>query len=162
TESAVRRDVRMSSPAIEILGAREHNLRGIDVRVPLGALTVITGVSGSGKSSLAFDVFYTEGQRRYGESFSTYSRQFVVRRAAPAPQRRARTAHHPPVAGRAGGPPPGGLRARPPLRRHGGAQGARDPAARRRRADGRAGPTPAPRRGARTARRIARAGLRAR
>src|SRR5881296_2251897 len=74
---------RMSSPAIEILGAREHNLRGIDVRVPLGALTVITGVSGSGKSSLAFDVLYAEGQRRYVESFSTYARQFLDRMDKP-------------------------------------------------------------------------------
>jgi len=73
----------MSSPAIEILGAREHNLRGIDVRVPLGALTVITGVSGSGKSSLAFDVLYAEGQRRYVESFSTYARQFLDRMDKP-------------------------------------------------------------------------------
>ncbi|TMA51964.1 MAG: hypothetical protein E6J75_17550, partial [Deltaproteobacteria bacterium] len=61
----------MSPAAIEIFGAREHNLRGFDVRVPLRALTVITGVSGSGKSSLAFDVLYAEGQRRYVESFST-------------------------------------------------------------------------------------------
>src|SRR5881296_3276646 len=74
---------RMSSPAIEILGAREHNLRGIDVRVPLRALTVITGVSGSGKSSLAFDVLYAEGQRRYVESFSTYARQFLDRMDKP-------------------------------------------------------------------------------
>ncbi|TMB03306.1 MAG: excinuclease ABC subunit A, partial [Deltaproteobacteria bacterium] len=73
----------MSSPAIEILGAREHNLRGIDVRVPLRALTVITGVSGSGKSSLAFDVLYAEGQRRYVESFSTYARQFLDRMDKP-------------------------------------------------------------------------------
>ncbi|TMA50269.1 MAG: excinuclease ABC subunit A, partial [Deltaproteobacteria bacterium] len=67
----------------EILGAREHNLRGIDVRVPLRALTVITGVSGSGKSSLAFDVLYAEGQRRYVESFSTYARQFLDRMDKP-------------------------------------------------------------------------------
>src|SRR5437667_10213420 len=69
----------MSSPAIGILGAREHNLKGVDVRVPIGALTVVTGVSGSGKSSLAFDVLYAEGQRRYVESYSTYSRQFLDR-----------------------------------------------------------------------------------
>src|SRR5437773_9835967 len=73
----------MSSPAIEILGARERNLKGIDVRVPLRALTVVTGVSGSGKSSLAFDVLYAEGQRRYVESFSTYARQFLDRMEKP-------------------------------------------------------------------------------
>src|SRR2546422_10310331 len=77
----------MSSPAIEILGAREHNLRGIDVRVPLRALTVITGVSGSGKSSLAFDVLYAEGQRRYVESFSAYARQFLDRMEKPHVER---------------------------------------------------------------------------
>ena len=73
----------MSSSAIEIVGAREHNLKGIDVSVPTGALTVITGVSGSGKSSLAFDVLYAEGQRRYVESFSTYARQFLDRMEKP-------------------------------------------------------------------------------
>src|SRR3989449_10315779 len=73
----------MSSPAIEILGAREHNLRGIDVRVPLRALTVITGVSGSGKSSLAFDVLYAEGQRRFLDCLPTYARQFIRPLARP-------------------------------------------------------------------------------
>src|SRR6185436_13277453 len=73
--------------AIEIVGAREHNLKGIDVRVPLRALTVITGVSGSGKSSLAFDVLYAEGQRRYVESFSTYARQFLDRMDRPQVER---------------------------------------------------------------------------
>ncbi len=73
----------MDEPAIEIVGAREHNLKGIDVRVPLHALTVVTGVSGSGKSSLAFDVLYAEGQRRYVESFSTYARQFLDRMEKP-------------------------------------------------------------------------------
>src|SRR5262245_50547189 len=73
----------MDVPAIEIVGAREHNLRGIDARVPLGALTVVTGVSGYGKSSLAFDVLYAEGQRRYVESFSTYARQFLDRMDKP-------------------------------------------------------------------------------
>ncbi|MFM7710721.1 MAG: excinuclease ABC subunit UvrA [Ferruginibacter sp.] len=62
---------------IEILGAREHNLKGIDVTIPRNQLVVITGVSGSGKSSLAFDTIYNEGQRRYMESFSAYARQFV-------------------------------------------------------------------------------------
>src|SRR5207245_11526073 len=73
--------------ALHIFAAREHNLRGIDVRVPLRALTVITGVSGSGKSSLAFDVLYAEGQRRYVESFSTYARQFLDRMDKPRVER---------------------------------------------------------------------------
>ncbi|NLD53259.1 MAG: excinuclease ABC subunit A, partial [Burkholderiaceae bacterium] len=62
---------------ILIIGAREHNLRGIDVRIPRNRLTVITGLSGSGKSSLAFDTLYAEGQRRYVESLSAYARQFL-------------------------------------------------------------------------------------
>jgi excinuclease ABC subunit A len=62
---------------IEILGAREHNLKNIDLRLPSGKLIVITGVSGSGKSSLAFDTIYAEGQRRYMETFSSYVRQFI-------------------------------------------------------------------------------------
>jgi len=62
---------------IEVRGAREHNLKGIDVRIPRDALTVITGLSGSGKSSLAFDTIYAEGQRRYVESLSAYARQFL-------------------------------------------------------------------------------------
>jgi excinuclease ABC subunit A len=77
----------MDASAIEIVGAREHNLKGIDVRVPLNALTVVTGVSGSGKSSLAFDVLYAEGQRRYVESFSTYARQFLDRMEKPHVER---------------------------------------------------------------------------
>ncbi|MBA2322171.1 MAG: excinuclease ABC subunit UvrA, partial [Deltaproteobacteria bacterium] len=60
-----------------IRGAREHNLRGVDVELPRGALVVITGVSGSGKSSLAFDTIYQEGQRRFVESLSSYARQFL-------------------------------------------------------------------------------------
>ncbi|WP_081413768.1 excinuclease ABC subunit UvrA [Eisenibacter elegans] len=62
---------------IEILGAREHNLKNIDLRFPRKQLIVITGVSGSGKSSLAFDTLYAEGQRRYMESFSAYARSFI-------------------------------------------------------------------------------------
>ena len=54
---------------IEVIGAREHNLKNIDVRIPRNKLVVITGISGSGKSSLAFDTIYAEGQRRYLESF---------------------------------------------------------------------------------------------
>jgi excinuclease ABC subunit A len=79
-----------SSPSadhVEVIGAREHNLKGIDVRIPVGRLTVITGVSGSGKSSLAFDVLYAEGQRRYVESFSTYARQFLDRMERPRVER---------------------------------------------------------------------------
>ena len=62
---------------IEVFGAREHNLKGIDINIPKNKLVVFTGVSGSGKSSLAFDTIYNEGQRRYMESFSAYARQFV-------------------------------------------------------------------------------------
>ena len=62
---------------IEIIGAREHNLKNIDLKLPRNALIVITGVSGSGKSSLAFDTIYAEGQRRYMESFSAYARSFI-------------------------------------------------------------------------------------
>lgn len=62
---------------IEIFGAREHNLKNIDVTFPRNQLVVITGISGSGKSSLAFDTIYAEGQRRYMESFSTYARSFI-------------------------------------------------------------------------------------
>ena len=67
------------SASIELRGVRVHNLKNIDVDIPLGRITVITGVSGSGKSSLAFDTLYAEGQRRYIESFSTYARRFLDR-----------------------------------------------------------------------------------
>jgi excinuclease ABC subunit A len=67
----------ISNDFIEISGAREHNLKNIDISVPKNKLVVFTGVSGSGKSSLAFDTIYNEGQRRYMESFSAYARQFV-------------------------------------------------------------------------------------
>ena len=62
---------------IRIRGAREHNLKNIDVDLPRDSLVVITGLSGSGKSSLAFDTVYAEGQRRYVESLSAYARQFL-------------------------------------------------------------------------------------
>jgi len=62
---------------IVIKGAREHNLKNIDLKIPRDNLVVITGVSGSGKSSLAFDTIYAEGQRRYVESLSAYARQFL-------------------------------------------------------------------------------------
>ena len=67
----------MSSDSIRIIGAREHNLQNITVEIPRERLTVITGLSGSGKSSLAFDTLYAEGQRRYVESLSAYARQFL-------------------------------------------------------------------------------------
>ena len=74
----------MNVPAIRVRGARQHNLRGVDVDFPLGRLTVVTGVSGSGKSSLAFDTLYAEGQRRYVETFSAYARQFLDRMDRPS------------------------------------------------------------------------------
>ncbi len=67
----------MSDEFIEVFGAREHNLKNLDIKIPKNKLVVFTGVSGSGKSSLAFDTIYNEGQRRYMESFSAYARQFV-------------------------------------------------------------------------------------
>jgi len=67
----------MPDDRLIVRGAREHNLRNIDVEIPRGSLTVITGLSGSGKSSLAFDTIYAEGQRRYVESLSAYARQFL-------------------------------------------------------------------------------------
>ena len=62
---------------ISIIGAKEHNLKNVDLEIPKNKLIVITGVSGSGKSSLAFDTIYAEGQRRYVESLSAYARQFL-------------------------------------------------------------------------------------
>src|SRR5687767_10492398 len=67
----------MAEDAVVVRGAREHNLQNIDVALPRDRLTVITGLSGSGKSSLAFDTIYAEGQRRYVESLSAYARQFL-------------------------------------------------------------------------------------
>ena len=69
---------------IRIRGARQHNLKGFDLDIPRRAITVVTGVSGSGKSSLAFDTIYAEGQRRYVESLSAYARQFLERMEKPA------------------------------------------------------------------------------
>src|SRR4030081_653048 len=66
-----------------IHGARTHNLKNIDLSLPLGKLIIVTGVSGSGKSSLAFDTIYAEGQRRYVESLSAYARQFLERMEKP-------------------------------------------------------------------------------
>jgi excinuclease ABC subunit A len=77
---AAKKKVPATEPAgdcIEVFGAREHNLKNIDIQIPKNKLVVFTGVSGSGKSSLAFDTIYNEGQRRYMESFSAYARQFI-------------------------------------------------------------------------------------
>ncbi len=73
----------MQQTEIRIENARSHNLRGVNCSIPLGSLTVVTGVSGSGKSSLAFDTLYAEGQRRYVVSLSTYARQFLERLPRP-------------------------------------------------------------------------------
>jgi excinuclease ABC subunit A len=71
--------VASPTESIIVRGARVHNLKNIDFEVPHNTLTVVTGVSGSGKSSLAFDTIYAEGQRRYVESLSAYARQFLER-----------------------------------------------------------------------------------
>src|SRR3978361_260953 len=67
----------MSITHITVRGARQHNLRNVSVSIPRNTLTVVTGLSGSGKSSLAFDTIYAEGQRRYVETLSAYARQFL-------------------------------------------------------------------------------------
>ncbi|MBK6266746.1 excinuclease ABC subunit UvrA [Marivirga sp. S37H4] len=69
--------IATSEEYLEVIGAREHNLKNIDISIPRNKLVVITGISGSGKSSLAFDTIYAEGQRRYMESFSAYARSFI-------------------------------------------------------------------------------------
>jgi len=66
----------MPTKKIKIRGARAHNLKNVDIEIPKNKLVVVTGLSGSGKSSLAFDTIYAEGQRRYVESLSAYARQF--------------------------------------------------------------------------------------
>ena len=71
------------SNSLIIRGAREHNLRNVSLDLPRDRLIVFTGLSGSGKSSLAFDTLYAEGQRRYVESLSTYARQFLGRLTSP-------------------------------------------------------------------------------
>src|SRR5512144_2550588 len=73
----------MIDNVIRIRGARQNNLRDLDLDLPLNELVVVTGVSGSGKSSLAFDTIYSEGQRRYVETFSPYARQFLDRMDKP-------------------------------------------------------------------------------
>src|SRR5215831_14458786 len=72
-----------SRPGICIHGARQNNLKNLDLEIPLQELVVVTGVSGSGKSSLVFDTLYAEGQRRYVETFSPYARQFLDRMDRP-------------------------------------------------------------------------------
>src|SRR5213596_3977950 len=74
----------MSAEIIRIVGARQNNLKNLSLDLPLHELIVITGVSGSGKSSLVFDTLYAEGQRRYVETFSAYARQFLERMDRPA------------------------------------------------------------------------------
>src|SRR6201989_2088305 len=74
----------MPEEAIQVIGARVNNLKNVSFTIPINRLTVITGVSGSGKSSLAFDTIYAEGQRRYVESLSAYARQFLERMEKPA------------------------------------------------------------------------------
>jgi excinuclease ABC subunit A len=71
------KEIQVNDEQIEIIGAREHNLKDLDLNIPRNQLVVITGLSGSGKSSLAFDTIYAEGQRRYIETFSSYARQFI-------------------------------------------------------------------------------------
>ena len=78
---------RSASPVIRLRGVRQHNLKNIDLDLPLGRLIVVTGLSGSGKSSLAFDTLFAEGQRRYVETFSPYARQFFDRMDKPAADR---------------------------------------------------------------------------
>ncbi|MCK5487038.1 MAG: excinuclease ABC subunit UvrA, partial [Desulfobacterales bacterium] len=73
----------MKNQTIRVKGARQHNLKNLDIEIPLNHITVVTGVSGSGKSSLAFDTLYAEGQRRYVETFSPYARQFMDRMDRP-------------------------------------------------------------------------------
>src|SRR5262252_9216600 len=74
---------RVTAPAIVIRGARQNNLKNLSLEIPTGELIVVTGVSGSGKSSLVFDTLYAEGQRRYVETFSPYARQFLDRMDKP-------------------------------------------------------------------------------
>src|SRR5213594_1803019 len=82
-ENHAGRDEHTGQEAIVVRGARVHNLKNVDCEIPHNRITVVTGVSGSGKSSLAFDTVYAEGQRRYVESLSAYARQFLERMDKP-------------------------------------------------------------------------------
>src|SRR2546426_9643710 len=82
-ENHAGRDEHTGQEAIVVRGARVHNLKNVDCEIPHNRITVVTGVSGSGKSSLAFDTVYAEGQRRYIESLSAYARQFLERMEKP-------------------------------------------------------------------------------
>src|SRR5881392_2937983 len=82
TDAAVTAAPQQSADLV-VRGARTHNLKNIDLSLPAGKLIIVTGVSGSGKSSLAFDTIYAEGQRRYVESLSAYARQFLERMEKP-------------------------------------------------------------------------------
>jgi excinuclease ABC subunit A len=73
----MRRGFRVSIDKLVVRGAREHNLKNVSIELPRNSLVVFTGLSGSGKSSLAFDTIFAEGQRRYVESLSAYARQFL-------------------------------------------------------------------------------------
>ncbi len=79
----MKTEENLVSDKIYVKGAKVHNLKNIDVEIPRKKLVVITGLSGSGKSSLAFDTLYAEGQRRYVESLSSYARQFLDRISRP-------------------------------------------------------------------------------
>src|SRR4026209_1102061 len=81
--SAIIRSLSMSQESIQVRGARVNNLKNVSFSIPINQMTVVTGVSGSGKSSLAFDTIYAEGQRRYVESLSAYARQFLERMDKP-------------------------------------------------------------------------------